>query len=423
MESNLIGDCFKMAWRDATGAIFSRPLSVLVIFLLWAASTYVADEVRFVPLGGVQAGLSAAGELRNALLVFSSSIINLMVIPVLAVLVMRYSTLGAEKSKSSRLMDSGFRRYLGLLIILALAAIPLIAAFAIFSLVGTLAFHMHGVVVAICATGIMLCIFIYLYLRVSLVFCHVALGGRTRWRAAWADTREHVWTIAAARFVTAAPLFGLVILATILKPALVRHFPSDSVTYAYAVATAACDVLGTSASAACSAWLYRRFAVQLRWEEALTENGNGLTTENGGFSNREVYSPQDRQSQKQAVTNATNLLWATLTLGIIKAFAGVNYSARTFPSIGYFIFLTALASAIGAYYILRISAGKNGTRITFLVLFVLGIASMNFWLPLQFARSFFAGVLSTIQIALQGYALFILFSDPARAWFRKTPDA
>jgi len=421
MESNLISDCFKMGWRDAIGAILNRPLLISIIFLLWLASTYFTYGLHFVPRGAVQTGLSASGTLRDDLLVFCSSTVDFMVNTILAVQVMRYSTMGAEKSRSVQVMDAGFRRYAGLLILLALASIPLIAAFAILGLVETIVFHMHGLVVAICGTVIILCVAIYVYLRVSLVFCHVALGGRTRWRAAWADTREHVWTIAAARFVTTAPLLGLFILSMILKPTLVRYLSSDSVTYGYAVAVALCSWLAISAGAASSAWLYQRFAVQLRWEEALTENGNEITRGNGGFSNREIYSPQDRESQKQAVTNATNLLWATLIIGVIKAFAGVDYSARTLPSIGYFIFLTALATAIGAYYILKISAGKNRTRITLLVLFVLGLLSMNFWLPLQFKRSFFAGALSTIQIALQGYALFILFSDPARAWFRKTP--
>ena len=61
--------------------------------------------------------------------------------------------------------------------------------------------------------------------------------------------------------------------------------------------------------------------------------------------------------------------------------------------------------------------GRNWARITFLVLFILGLLMHPFMLWMEFHRSPMSAYVSIAVIVIQMYAVLLLFRPPARAWF------
>jgi len=128
---------------------------------------------------------------------------------------------------------------------------------------------------------------------------------------------------------------------------------------------------------------------------------------------------QDSVQKPQSVKTAVNLLWASLAVGLVKMLMDLsNLSAIAPPAFTNFVLIFVFA--FNAFLIFKISAGRNWARITFLVLFVIGMLPA---LPLmlgEFSRAPVVGALSVAQVGLQVYALFLLFTQPGSAWYRKT---
>jgi hypothetical protein len=127
---------------------------------------------------------------------------------------------------------------------------------------------------------------------------------------------------------------------------------------------------------------------------------------------------QTTAQKPQHVGTAVNLLWASLAVGLVKMLMDfLNLSAAAPAAFTNFVLIFTFA-LIG-FLIFKISAGKNWARITFLVLFIIGVLPT---LPIvlgEFSRSPVVGALSVAQIGLQLYALLLLFTPPGRSWFRK----
>lgn len=124
----------------------------------------------------------------------------------------------------------------------------------------------------------------------------------------------------------------------------------------------------------------------------------------------------------QTVVAAVNLLWVSLAVGLVKMLMDFsNLSALAPAAITNFVLVFTFV-LIG-FLIFKISAGRNWARITFLVMFVIGLLPT---LPLilgEFTRVPVVGALSVVQAGLQVYALFLLFRQPGSTWFRKTTTA
>lgn len=124
----------------------------------------------------------------------------------------------------------------------------------------------------------------------------------------------------------------------------------------------------------------------------------------------------------QSVGIAVNLLWASLGVGLLKTV--IDYSHVTAQaSVAFTTVVVVFTFALIGFLVFKISAGKNWARITFLVLFIIGVLPSLLVVVGEFSRSLILGVLSVAQIGLQGYALFLLFSLPGSTWFRKVVSA
>lgn len=116
-----------------------------------------------------------------------------------------------------------------------------------------------------------------------------------------------------------------------------------------------------------------------------------------------------------AVARAVNCLWASLGLGLVKTIFDMQHlSAQATPAFTNFILLAVFG--ITALFIYKMAQGRNWARITYLVLTALGLLP---WLPMaEFARSPVLGAFSALQFGLQALALCLLFTRPAKLWFK-----
>src|SRR5688572_3939693 len=126
---------------------------------------------------------------------------------------------------------------------------------------------------------------------------------------------------------------------------------------------------------------------------------------------------QPAQKPKQ-VSMAAQMLWATLGLGVINTALQWEYLTAVF-SVEMLVAIQLVTLGIVAWLTIKISAGRNWARITYLVLTILGLPAILLQLPATFARAPVSGLIGGLQLALQLYALYLIFFEPGRRWFRR----
>jgi hypothetical protein len=130
----------------------------------------------------------------------------------------------------------------------------------------------------------------------------------------------------------------------------------------------------------------------------------------------------NRQMEKPSqVTTAVRLLWSSLGLGILSSALQWEYLA-SLGSVGFILSVQILSFTVLAWLIWKISVGRNWARITFLVLAIIGLGFLA-QIPSVFERSPASAVVGVIQLLLQFAALYLVFADPGRRWFRKSDVA
>src|SRR5258706_13861316 len=132
---------------------------------------------------------------------------------------------------------------------------------------------------------------------------------------------------------------------------------------------------------------------------------------------------ENQQPEKpRTVTLAVNLLWASMVLGVVKIPLDLPALAAM-PSPGLIWPIVAGVLVFFCFLIMQISSGRNWARITYLVLFLIGLIPAWPTFAAEFARSPILGILSVVQLAIQGYAVFLLFTSPGKTWFQKKAPA
>ena len=113
------------------------------------------------------------------------------------------------------------------------------------------------------------------------------------------------------------------------------------------------------------------------------------------------------------------LMYISLVIGAVNS--AIQYKALT--AIASPAFILGIQAFVFAIFILLIwltaRRRQNWARWTFLALFVIGLP---FSVPQMYATlqaNPIAGVLGIVQIVLQAYALFLVFTSDAGAWFVK----
>ncbi len=116
------------------------------------------------------------------------------------------------------------------------------------------------------------------------------------------------------------------------------------------------------------------------------------------------------------VAVAVKLLYVTLGIGIIRSIIEFSRQAEA-SSVGFVLFVMFFVFGIMLFFIYMIGKGKNWARITFLVLFIIGVPLSI--LPMIQSLSHYpvSGVLGLLQVAMQAIALVLLFQSGSSAWF------
>lgn len=132
---------------------------------------------------------------------------------------------------------------------------------------------------------------------------------------------------------------------------------------------------------------------------------------------------ENQQSEKpRTVTVAVYLLWASIAIGAVKIPLDLP-TLSAMPNPGLIWSIVVLVLVFFCFLILKISAGRNWARITYLVLFLIGLIPAIPTLTAEFGRSPILGILTIAQAIMQAYAVFLLFTNPGKTWFQKKAPA
>ena len=117
------------------------------------------------------------------------------------------------------------------------------------------------------------------------------------------------------------------------------------------------------------------------------------------------------------VTRAVQLLYASIAIGFVSSIFGITYEISG-ASIFFALVPLILFFGLFAFLVFKISQGRNWARITFLVIFLLGVP---FAIPMymqELRRNFLLGSLSIFIALLQLVAVYLLFRKNSNLWFK-----
>ncbi|PWU00487.1 MAG: hypothetical protein C5B53_03945 [Candidatus Melainabacteria bacterium] len=122
------------------------------------------------------------------------------------------------------------------------------------------------------------------------------------------------------------------------------------------------------------------------------------------------------------VAIAVNLLW----IGILGGSASSLVRAVSTPTqyLPFIVIVLLCSVAFMAFLNLKISAGRNWARITFAVIFAIGVLPWLAMLVFRFSElPTVSLVISAVNFILQSCALYLLFTNPGSSWFRKAASS
>ena len=137
--------------------------------------------------------------------------------------------------------------------------------------------------------------------------------------------------------------------------------------------------------------------------------------------------PQPRLSADKAFTtmerpNDINLamkcLWATLVFGFMKLVMDSEFIFSQVEPL-FAILIMFIVAVLSAFIFNSISQGRNWARITYLVLTLIGFPMSVSEMMSELGRSPVIGLISAVSIVLTIFALWLVFTMPGSAWFRR----
>ncbi len=122
------------------------------------------------------------------------------------------------------------------------------------------------------------------------------------------------------------------------------------------------------------------------------------------------------------VTTAVNLLWIIMGLGVISSIFTFSSSLEIANVSGlglrWLIFTLYFTYLLLAFLIWKIGQGRNWARITYLILFVIGVP-FTLYNYLTSEVSLFLIISGLAGIIVQIVVLTLLFQKPSSEWFKK----
>jgi hypothetical protein len=253
MQQMTFMECVKRTWTSAREAATQMPALMLGAFVAYTVLAWVAFAGRPVP---------GTGELPSGGLVFAADVASLLNSIASLAFIIKVHRFVLLREGTAPLFPFGAKpllRMFGVSVALTLALI--VTGLVLYAVLrphyaGGEAFL--GLVVGV--------VWIYVAVRVSLLFPSLSLGNRIALRAAWHDSRGHFWALIGVPFVAVLPLIavGIVVLIVIgvagVTPA---SLASPARLLLLAVGQSVGNLLFALITAAAQAWLYRRHAERL----------------------------------------------------------------------------------------------------------------------------------------------------------------
>jgi len=122
-------------------------------------------------------------------------------------------------------------------------------------------------------------------------------------------------------------------------------------------------------------------------------------------------------SRPQKVKTAVLMLWISVGLGFVRSAWEIPAQAEH-SSVGFVVSVMVFSILFIGFFIWMIDKGRNWARITFLVLFILGVPLSILLLLQSLAYAPFSGLLGIAQVILQTIAIIFLFAKESSAWFK-----
>ncbi|HEY4802452.1 MAG TPA: hypothetical protein VIH96_07510 [Paraburkholderia sp.] len=250
MQQMTFMECVKRAWASAWQAAVQMPLLVVGTFVAYAALGWFGLAGRPVPAEGVtpSGALIALGNL--------ASLLNSLIYLWFTLKISRFVLLG---ERTTPLMPARARPFLrifavGLILAVALGAFALALWFVLRPQYQGGAAFLMLVVIAI---------WMFVAVRLSLLFPALAIGSPIAFGAAWRDSRGHFWSLFGVTFVAALPIAvcGLLVLIGMglagVSPAIVQQ---PGWLTALAIGQSIGNIVFALLTTTALAWLYRRYA-------------------------------------------------------------------------------------------------------------------------------------------------------------------
>ncbi|WP_144107973.1 hypothetical protein [Paraburkholderia sp. BCC1886] len=248
MEQLTFWACVKNAWSSAWQAVTTMPWLVLGSWIVLTCTSLLGHPA-------VDAETGAQAHAGQALMSLVWLILHAVVSAMLSVKVHRFILLGEA---TNPLVPSGGRPLFRFLVVSFGAALGLLVFFGL----GQIAAHTFKLGVFILLP--LQLIYLFVLIRLSLLYPSVALGAQLTLGSAWRDSRGHFWRFFGVGFCSCLPLFLLtgvgIWLAARSNTLLLQQGTGNVVV---AMSWALLQTLLSLLTAASLAWLYRRCANEL----------------------------------------------------------------------------------------------------------------------------------------------------------------
>ncbi|MFM0732112.1 hypothetical protein PQQ52_16630 [Paraburkholderia sediminicola] len=251
MEQLTFRACVKKGWISSWQAVTQMPWLFLGVCAVLACTSLLA---RPYPATTAADGLDTMAHLGQGLLPLVWTALQIVVGGTLTIKVHRFVLLGEGVQPLVPLNGKPLGRYA----LVSLTVVLSMLAFAALAYVAIRAFRLGFLIYLP-----MLVIYLFVTMRLILLYPSIALGSRLALRAAWKDSRGHVWSMIGVGFVTYLPLFVLsAIFLVFAGPKMLAAHQTQAVPV-IAIVQALFNAVFIVFAAASLSWLYRRYASEL----------------------------------------------------------------------------------------------------------------------------------------------------------------
>ena len=252
MEQLTFGTCVKRSWISTWQAIVQMPGLFLGVFVVITCTSLLSASFQQPPSG---ADFDPATATSHALARLALSILQLVVYGCLTIKVNRFVLLGEGTQPLLPLGGKPLGRHL-------LFTLGVGVGTTIITIGAALVAHRaQSAKLALIVIPVLLA-YLFVIVRLSLIYPAVALGSRLTLPAAWKDSRGHFWNITGVGFVAYLPLLAVWTTALVVggKTFLLATMQGSLVI---TIAMAFVNTVFLVLSASVMSWIYRRFANRL----------------------------------------------------------------------------------------------------------------------------------------------------------------